>query len=218
MRAWDAPRSRRRSGIAHAGWGAQVHERAEGVDQDFYVTVLLVRDDDVSCAIVEYDTGTIMAEDAARICALVGDATGIDPADVFVSYTHTHSGPLDPSAERARRDGAGGPVLGDPLQPDVRRRPSGAPGHAPGQDRRGLRQLGRRGQPPLPAARRPDRRQPVPRRLHGSDRDRGPDRRHRRRADRRDRRLRLPPDHAGLPEPAAQSGLPGGRPQPSSRT
>ena len=40
-------------GIAHAGWGAQVHERAEGVDQDFYVTVLLVRDDDASCAIVE---------------------------------------------------------------------------------------------------------------------------------------------------------------------
>src|SRR4051794_39486843 len=81
-------------GIAHAGWGAQVHERAEGVDQDFYVTVLVVRDDDVSCAIVEYDTGTIMAEDAARICGLVSHATGIAPTDVFVSYTHTHSGPL----------------------------------------------------------------------------------------------------------------------------
>jgi neutral ceramidase len=81
-------------GIAHAGWGAQIHERAEGVDQDFYVTVLLVRDDDVSCAIVEYDTGTIMAQDAQRICALVSDAAGISPADVLVSYTHTHSGPL----------------------------------------------------------------------------------------------------------------------------
>ena len=81
-------------GIAHAGWGAQVHERAEGVDQDFYVTVLLVRDDTASCAIVEYDTGTILADDAARICALVGDAVGIRPADVLVSYTHTHSGPL----------------------------------------------------------------------------------------------------------------------------
>jgi hypothetical protein len=81
-------------GIAHAGWGAQVHERAEGVDQDFYVTVLLVRDDTVSCAIVEYDTGTILADDAARISALISDATGISPADIFVSYTHTHSGPL----------------------------------------------------------------------------------------------------------------------------
>jgi hypothetical protein len=81
-------------GIAHAGWGAQVHERAEGVDQDFYVTVLLVRDDTVSCAIVEYDTGTIMADDAARICDLIGAAVGMSPSDVFVSYTHTHSGPL----------------------------------------------------------------------------------------------------------------------------
>jgi hypothetical protein len=72
-------------GIAHAGWGAQVHERAEGVDQDFYVTVLLVRDDDVSCAIVEYDTGTILAADAERICADIGAAVGIRPADVLVS-------------------------------------------------------------------------------------------------------------------------------------
>ncbi len=81
-------------GIAHAGWGAQVHERAEGVDQDFYVTVLLVRDDDVSCAIVEYDTGTIMAADAERIAGDIAEAVGIRPADVLVSYTHTHSGPL----------------------------------------------------------------------------------------------------------------------------
>lgn len=81
-------------GIAHAGWGAQVHERAEGVDQDFYVTVLLVRDDDASCAIVEYDTGIIMVEEAARIRDMVGQAVGLAPADVLVSYTHTHSGPL----------------------------------------------------------------------------------------------------------------------------
>lgn len=81
-------------GIAHAGWGAQVHERAEGVDQDFFVTVLLVRDDDASCAIVEYDTGNLMAEDADRIRDLVGQATGIRPLDVRVSYSHTHAGPL----------------------------------------------------------------------------------------------------------------------------
>jgi hypothetical protein len=81
-------------GIAHAGWGAQVHERAEGVDQDFYVTVLLVRDDEASCAIVELDTGTIMVEEAARIRDEVGRATGVAPVDVLVSYTHTHSGPL----------------------------------------------------------------------------------------------------------------------------
>ena len=54
-------------GIAHAGWGAQVHERAEGVDQDFYVTVLLIRDDDASCAVIEYDTGMLTPEDADQI-------------------------------------------------------------------------------------------------------------------------------------------------------
>jgi hypothetical protein len=81
-------------GIAHAGWGAQVHERAEGVDQDFYVTVLLVRDDDASAAIIEYDTGTLMAEDSQRIRAEVGEATGIRPGDIVTTYSHTHSGPL----------------------------------------------------------------------------------------------------------------------------
>jgi hypothetical protein len=81
-------------GIAHAGWGAQVHERAEGVDQDFYVTVLLVLDDDVSLAIVEYDTGMLAPEDADQIRARVGDAIGIRPLDVRVSYSHTHAGPV----------------------------------------------------------------------------------------------------------------------------
>ncbi len=200
-------------GIAHAGWGAQVHERAEGVDQDFYVTVLLVRDDDVSCAIVEYDTGTIMAEDAERICALIGDATGIRPADVFVSYTHTHSGPLiHPLNVRA------GMELVAPYWETLYSQTVGAARLA----QHGLRpaRVGAdygssvgRGQPPPAAAGGPDRRQPVPGWLHRSDRDRRPDRRHRRHADRRDRRLRLPPDHAGLPEPPPQPGLPGGRPE-----
>src|SRR3990172_5933520 len=81
-------------GIAHAGWGAQVHERAEGVDQDFYVTVLLVLDDDVSLAIVEYDTGMLAPEDADQIRARVGDAIGLRLLDVRVSYSHTHAGPV----------------------------------------------------------------------------------------------------------------------------
>ena len=103
-----------------------------------------LRDDDVSCAIVEYDTGTIMAEDAARICGLVSDATGIAPTrrPRFV-YAYALR-PVDPSAECPGRDGAGRSVLGDAVQPDVRSRPPGAPGDAPGADRRGLRELGRR--------------------------------------------------------------------------
>ena len=205
-------------GIAHAGWGAQVHERAEGVDQDFYVTVLLVRDDDVSCAIVEYDTGTIMAEDAARICALVGDATGIDPADVFVSYTHTHSGPLiHPLNVRAGMELVApywetlySQTFGAARQAHLAMRPARIGADYGSSDVAVSRRF------PLPEGRIVVSQ--YPRRVHGSDGDRRPDRRHRRRADRSDRRLRLPPDHAGLPEPAPESGLPRGRPQPSSRT
>jgi hypothetical protein len=35
-----------------------------------------------------------MAADAERICSLISDAVGISRDDIFVSYTHTHSGPL----------------------------------------------------------------------------------------------------------------------------
>ena len=31
-------------GIAHAGWGAATHQRAEGVDMPFYATALYVTD------------------------------------------------------------------------------------------------------------------------------------------------------------------------------
>lgn len=80
-------------GIAHAGWGAQVHERAEGVEAEFHVTVLLARDDDAGCAIVEYDIGTLTVEEATRIRGLVAQAVGLLPGAVSVSYSHTHAGP-----------------------------------------------------------------------------------------------------------------------------
>src|SRR3990172_2268775 len=46
-------------GIAHAGGGAQTHERAEGIEGDFFVTALALADDDLTCLVVELDTGLL---------------------------------------------------------------------------------------------------------------------------------------------------------------
>src|SRR5690242_20748221 len=44
-------------GIAHAGWGAQLHERAEGVEQDLLATALVMANGaGLELAIVEIDT------------------------------------------------------------------------------------------------------------------------------------------------------------------
>ncbi len=37
-------------GIAHAGWGAQTHQRAEGVDLDLWATALVVSDGQTQAA------------------------------------------------------------------------------------------------------------------------------------------------------------------------
>ena len=49
-------------GIAHAGWGAATHQRAEGVDMPFYATALYVTDGDLELAIVDLDIGILTHE------------------------------------------------------------------------------------------------------------------------------------------------------------
>ena len=39
-------------GIAHAGWGVQTHQRAEGVDMDLLATVLVLANGPVVVAMV----------------------------------------------------------------------------------------------------------------------------------------------------------------------
>ena len=58
-------------GIAHAGWGAATHQRAEGVDMPFYATALYVTDGDLELAIVDLDIGILTNEDDAAIRAEV---------------------------------------------------------------------------------------------------------------------------------------------------
>ena len=81
-------------GIEHAGWGAQVHERAEGVHLDLWVTVLLVEGETETTAILDYDLMIVTVEDSDRIRADVAGVLGIDPANIRLSYTHTHAGPV----------------------------------------------------------------------------------------------------------------------------
>ena len=54
-------------GIAHAGWGAATHQRAEGVDMPFYATALYVTDGELEIAIVDLDVGILTNQDDSEI-------------------------------------------------------------------------------------------------------------------------------------------------------
>jgi len=82
-------------GIAHAGWGAATHQRAEGVDIPFYATALYVTDGDLEIAIVDLDIGVLTNEDDAAIRGEVEKISGIMPENLRLSATHTHSGPVN---------------------------------------------------------------------------------------------------------------------------
>ncbi len=79
-------------GIAHAGWGAAIHEAAEGIDMPFYATALFVMDGDIEVAILDLDILILPGSLADDIRSAIASRVGIDPDHVWVSYTHTHSG------------------------------------------------------------------------------------------------------------------------------
>ena len=54
-------------GIAHAGWGAATHQRAEGVDMPFYATALYVTDSNLEITIVDIDACILTNEEDAAI-------------------------------------------------------------------------------------------------------------------------------------------------------
>jgi hypothetical protein len=81
-------------GIAHAGWGAQTHQRAEGVDLDLLATVLVIGDGDVEAALVDVDFCVVGRALADPIRAAVADLCHLPFDHVRLSYTHTHSGPM----------------------------------------------------------------------------------------------------------------------------
>ena len=81
-------------GIAHAGWGVQLHQRAEGVDMDLLATVLVLANGSDEAAIVDVDFCVVGRDLADPIRRAVADLCGIPFAHIRLSYTHTHSGPM----------------------------------------------------------------------------------------------------------------------------
>jgi len=79
-------------GIAHAGWGAATHERAEGVDMPFYATALYLAGGDTECVIVDIDIILLPAWLDEQIRTAVSRKTRVAPANIWLSATHTHAG------------------------------------------------------------------------------------------------------------------------------
>ncbi len=87
-------------GIAHAGWGAQSHEGAEGVDMPLAITALVVEQDGntdptARIAILDIDTCILVDEYDRAIRGAVTAKTGIPASKQRIAYTHTHSGPIE---------------------------------------------------------------------------------------------------------------------------
>jgi hypothetical protein len=81
-------------GIAHAGWGVQTHQRAEGVDMDLLATVLVLANGPTEVALVDVDFCVLGRDLALPIRQAVAGLCGIPVSHVRLSYTHTHSGPM----------------------------------------------------------------------------------------------------------------------------
>ena len=79
-------------GIAHAGWGAATHERAEGIDMPFYSTSLYVSDGLVEAAIVDIDILLLPDELEQAIRRSIVEITNIPSEHLWLGATHTHSG------------------------------------------------------------------------------------------------------------------------------
>src|SRR5690242_7707032 len=77
----------------HAGWGAQTHIFAEGIDQELWATVLVVADDDETAAYVDLDLVIVSRAESDAIRAEVANRLGIPTSAVRCSVTHNHAGP-----------------------------------------------------------------------------------------------------------------------------
>jgi hypothetical protein len=82
-------------GIAHAGWGAQTHQRAAGVDLPLWATVLALRDGDETVVIADIDLMYLFEPEATAVRQAIADLTELPHSHIRISYTHTHSGPIN---------------------------------------------------------------------------------------------------------------------------
>jgi len=80
-------------GIAHANWGAQVHERAAGIDLPLTVTALALGDGESTSLMLDVDCCWLWDPLYQETLATVTALTGLPDDAVRIAYTHTHSGP-----------------------------------------------------------------------------------------------------------------------------
>jgi hypothetical protein len=81
-------------GIAHAGWGAQTHQRAAGVDLPLWATALALSDGDETVVLVDLDTCYLWEPEANDALQAVAVLTGLPVSHIRLAYSHTHSGPV----------------------------------------------------------------------------------------------------------------------------
>jgi len=80
--------------IAHTNWGAQIHQRAEGVDLPLTCTALVARQGNMVVAIVDLDLIWLLPEQDQQVRQAIIALTGIAAEHIRLSYGHTHSGPV----------------------------------------------------------------------------------------------------------------------------
>jgi hypothetical protein len=82
-------------GIAHAGWGAQTHQRAAGVDLPLWATALALSDGAETVVIVDLDLIYLWDTEAPGALRAAAALTGLPASHIRLAYTHTHSGPIN---------------------------------------------------------------------------------------------------------------------------
>ena len=92
--------------VPHAGWGAQTHLYADGVETDLWATVLVLTNDAEMVAVVDLDLVAVMPEDTRAVRSEVARALGVAPEKVRVTETHNHAGP-PPSTWDWMKEGTG---------------------------------------------------------------------------------------------------------------
>ncbi len=85
-------------GIGHAGWGAQSHQRASGVDLPLWVTALAIGDGETTSLIVDIDCMYLFDAEAAAVREAIARLARVPEEHVRISFTHTHSGPVSGSS------------------------------------------------------------------------------------------------------------------------
>jgi len=80
-------------GIPHAGWGAQAHQVAAGIDMPLYSTALVLRQGQVAAAIIDLDLIGFNDEQIKLMVAEIASRSRLSPGCIRICSTHTHSGP-----------------------------------------------------------------------------------------------------------------------------